>query len=85
MRCGLQPRAFYQQGKIETYTHIQIHRIHGWVERELILFTRQSFSNVVVEKALMGKAREAAPGWKVFSAQWVRQREMPMAVGDIHI
>ena len=55
------------------------------MERELILFTRQSFSNVVVEKALMGKARETAPGWKVFSAQWVRQREMPMAVGDIHI
>lgn len=33
----------------------------------------------------MGKAREAAPGWKVFSAQWVQQRDMPMAVGDIHI
>ena len=55
------------------------------MERELILFTHQSPSNVVVEEALMGKAREAAPAWKVFSAQWVQQRDMPMAVGDIHI
>lgn len=56
------------------------------MERELILFTRQSLGNVVlvVEGVLMGKARVAAPGWKVLRAQWVRQGEMPMSVGDIH-